>query len=49
MSRMKAVGEWVSRPVFGLSTPECERAPPSTSIEDETAFSASYVRARSDT
>ena len=45
MSRTKAVGECVSRPVPGRSTPACESAPPMTSIAGDTRLSASYVRA----
>jgi hypothetical protein len=49
MSWMKAVGECVSRLVFGRSIPAWESVPPSTSIAGETAFSASYVCASSAT
>src|SRR5919204_1091110 len=47
MSVMKAVGEWVSRPVFGRSIPRGETAPPQTTIFGETALSASYASASS--
>ena len=40
-SRMKRVGECVSRPVFGLSTPRGASAPPQTRTSGAAAFSAS--------
>ena len=48
MSAMKAVGEWVGRMPAGSSLPRGESAPPITSTVGSTAFTASYVRARSD-
>src|SRR5919197_4264662 len=48
MTVMNAVGECVSRPVFGRSTPRGETAPPRTVIFGDTAFRASYVFTRSD-
>ena len=44
-SRRKRVGEIVSRPVFGLSTPRGASAPPQTRTSGAAAFSASYVAA----
>ena len=42
-SRRKRVGEIVSRPVFGLSTPRGASAPPQTRTSGAASFSASYV------
>ena len=49
MSRMNWVGECVWRAIAGLSEPACERTPPSTSFAGESAFSASYDFASSET
>jgi hypothetical protein len=46
-SRMKRVGEIVSRPVFGLSTPRGASAPPQTADSGAAALTASYVAASS--
>src|ERR671910_1281770 len=46
-SRMKRVGEIVSRPVFGLSTPRGASAPPHTRTSALASLSASYVCASS--
>ena len=40
-SRMKRVGEIVSRPVFGLSTPRGASAPPQTIVSGAAALTAS--------
>src|SRR5919199_1589852 len=45
---MNCVGECVGRVEFGLSSPRGDRAPPHTRTDGETAFSASYDVARSD-
>src|SRR5918995_5948117 len=47
-SRMKRVGEIVSRPVNGLSTPRGARAPPQTLVSGAAVLTASYVAARSE-
>src|SRR5688500_11028189 len=42
-SRMKRVGEIVSRPVLGLSTPRGASAPPQTVVSGAASLTVSYV------